>query len=226
MLLIAHLAAALYAPIQDCDEVFNFWEPTHYLNHGYGLQTWEMSPVYAIRSWLYISLHALPIKLFSLISFHTASSKTKEFYALRVLFAITAASCETHLYTKIARCMNKRIAVIYALITATSAGSFIASTSYLPSSFAMYTVSLAMAAFLDHRDGWGTAQGLIWLAIGSVIGWPFVALLSLPFLFEEVILGLIGGGVRTLRLLRYTCLSAGTILVSRTEKTLDQSSEI
>lgn len=55
----ANILAALYAPIQDCDETFNYWEPTHYLSHGYGLQTWEYSPDYAIRSWLYIAFHAL-----------------------------------------------------------------------------------------------------------------------------------------------------------------------
>ena len=56
--LVANLIAAAYAPIQDCDETFNYWEPTHYLSHGYGLQTWEYSPDYAIRSWLYVALHA------------------------------------------------------------------------------------------------------------------------------------------------------------------------
>ena len=55
----ANLLAALYAPIQDCDETFNYWEPTHFVSHGYGLETWEYSPDYAIRSWLYIGLHAI-----------------------------------------------------------------------------------------------------------------------------------------------------------------------
>jgi hypothetical protein len=45
--------------------VFNYWEPTHYLSHGYGLQTWEYSPAYAIRSWAYIVLHALFSRVFS-----------------------------------------------------------------------------------------------------------------------------------------------------------------
>ncbi|KAK5015443.1 mannosyltransferase, partial [Cryomyces antarcticus] len=44
--LAAHTLAALYSPIQDCDEVYNYWEPTHYLNHDYGMQTWEYSPDY------------------------------------------------------------------------------------------------------------------------------------------------------------------------------------
>lgn len=57
--LVANLVAAAYAPIQDCDETFNYWEPTHYLSHGYGLQTWEYSPDFAIRSWLYVGFHAI-----------------------------------------------------------------------------------------------------------------------------------------------------------------------
>ena len=28
-------------PIADCDETFNYWEPTHYLMYGKGFQTWE-----------------------------------------------------------------------------------------------------------------------------------------------------------------------------------------
>ena len=55
-----NLVSAAFAPIQDCDETFNYWEPTHYLSHGYGLQTWEYSPTYAIRSWLYVVFHAIP----------------------------------------------------------------------------------------------------------------------------------------------------------------------
>ncbi|CAH1756269.1 10413_t:CDS:10 [Entrophospora sp. SA101] len=48
-LVIARLTAALYSNVSDCDEVYNYWEPTHYLQYGYGMQTWEYSPTYAIR---------------------------------------------------------------------------------------------------------------------------------------------------------------------------------
>ena len=27
--------------IHDCDEVFNYWEPLHYLLYKFGFQTWE-----------------------------------------------------------------------------------------------------------------------------------------------------------------------------------------
>lgn len=42
-------------------KVYNFWEPMHYLDRGYGFQTWEVSPQYAIRSWAFIVLHWWPV---------------------------------------------------------------------------------------------------------------------------------------------------------------------
>jgi hypothetical protein len=45
------------------ETVFNFWEPLHYLDRGYGFQTWETSPLYAIRSYAYVLLHWLPVRI-------------------------------------------------------------------------------------------------------------------------------------------------------------------
>jgi hypothetical protein len=57
-LFAAHVFAAFWCPILDCDEVFNYWEPLHNLIHGSGLQTWEYAPTYALRSYLYLLLHS------------------------------------------------------------------------------------------------------------------------------------------------------------------------
>ncbi|KAJ3108166.1 mannosyltransferase [Phlyctochytrium planicorne] len=56
--MFVRLVAAALSHISDCDEVFNYWEPAHFLQYGYGLQTWEYSPKYAIRSWAYVEAHA------------------------------------------------------------------------------------------------------------------------------------------------------------------------
>ncbi|KKY17749.1 putative alpha-mannosyltransferase [Phaeomoniella chlamydospora] len=129
---LSHVVAALYAPIQDCDETFNYWEPTHYLTHGYGLQTWEYSPEYGIRSWLYVLLHAVPQKLASFAVKH----KTAEFYLIRITLALVCAASEAKLVSVISRTLNPRIAILYLLVTFTP-GMFYASVAYLPSSFAM-----------------------------------------------------------------------------------------
>ncbi|TKA74084.1 hypothetical protein B0A55_05225 [Friedmanniomyces simplex] len=184
ILFASHIIAAFYSPIQDCDEVFNYWEPTHYLTHGYGFQTWEYSPEYAIRSWTYTGIHALvtlPAKLFG-------ASKTTEFYGLRIFLGFVCALCETRLFSKISATLNPRIAITFLAILATSPGMFHASVAYLPSSFAMYFSVLGMAAFMDWRGGLRTAQGIWMFGIGACLGWPFAAAMVAPFLLEEIFL--------------------------------------
>lgn len=199
--LLVNTLAAIYSPIQDCDEVFNFWEPTHYLNHGYGFETWEYSPEFAIRTWLYPGLHAIVIFFGRLGAF--MASKSFQFYFLRFALGLLCAGCETRLYTQICRTLHARIGLYFALITITSPGMFHASVAFLPSSFTMYTTMLAMASFLDWRGGPNTAQGIFWFGFGSVLAWPFAGALIAPFMLEEFIVVIYAGewqdlGIRTL----------------------------
>lgn len=191
ILLISHTVAVFFSPIQDCDEVFNFWEPTHYLNHEYGFQTWEYSPVYAIRSWAYTGLHAAFAAGFSKVvpGMELEQGHKAQFYVVRGFLALACTACEMRLFNKINQLLNPRVAIIYLIITATSPGFFHASISYLPSSFAMYFVMLSMAAFMDWRGGLRTAQGIFCMAIGACFGWPFAGAMIIPFLVEEALLG-------------------------------------
>ncbi|KAF2402628.1 hypothetical protein EJ06DRAFT_547880 [Trichodelitschia bisporula] len=205
--LTANLIAASLAPIQDCDEVFNYWEPSHYLNHGYGLQTWEYSPVYGIRSWAYAGMHSAVIAIGRLLPFVT--SKHAEFYFLRAILGLFCALCESQLYSAVAQRINARVAILFLIVMTTSTGTFHAAAAYLPSSFAMYTGMLGCAAFLKKR----TAQGVFWFAAGAILGWPFAGALVLPFVAEELLLAytsgqylgtlkrLLDGGFRALALL-------------------------
>ena len=194
--LLSHFLAAAYAPIQDCDEVFNYWEPLHYLNHGYGFQTWEYSPVYAIRSWFYIVIHAIPARL----AFQIHRSKIVEFYALRFVLAFICAATETRLYAVISRSLHPRVGITYLMIIAFAPGVFSASVALLPSSFAMYASSLGLAAFMDWRGGPRTAAGIMWFGIGAIVGWPFSGVLIAPFLAEEVLMSVVvGQGFKTFR---------------------------
>ncbi|KAI9931947.1 hypothetical protein AWENTII_010251 [Aspergillus wentii] len=189
--LISNGISAFLAPIQDCDEVFNFWEPTHYLNHGYGLETWEYSPVYSIRSWLYVSLHAAVGKFGSF----PFQSKTSEFYVIRFFLALVCAACQTRLYSAICRTLSPRIGLLFLMAVAFSPGMFHASTSFLPSSFTMHTSMLGLTAFLDWRGSQKTAQGIMWFGLGAIVGWPFAGALIIPLLLEEVIIGFISGSM-------------------------------
>ena len=59
ILVIARSLSVMCAPIMDCDETFNYWEPLHYLLFGRGFQTWEYSPVFALRTYAYVAIHAV-----------------------------------------------------------------------------------------------------------------------------------------------------------------------
>lgn len=158
------------------------------MNHGYGLETWEYSPEFSIRSWAYISIHALPAKIIGLFS----QSKTSEFYGLRVVLAFLCAATETRLYSAISRALNPRVGIIYLLIVAFSPGFFYASAAFLPSSFAMYTSALGLTSFMDWHGGSKTASGIMWFGIGALLGWPFAGALILPFVMEEWLIAVVG----------------------------------
>ncbi|KAH7031573.1 Alg9-like mannosyltransferase [Microdochium trichocladiopsis] len=180
----AALLSALFAPIQDCDETFNYWEPTHYISHGYGLQTWEYSPEFSIRSWTYVLFHAI-IGNFRRLLPH--STKVGEFYFVRYVLAFICAICQVWFFRVISFTLNPRIGLFFLLATVLSPGNFHASAAYLPSSFAMYASLLGASAFMNWRGGLRTTQGILWFAAGGIFGWPFAAALCFPFLAEEAL---------------------------------------
>ena len=111
--------------------------------------------------------------------------KVVEFYALRVLLGLVCAATETRLYSALCKNLNPRIGVFYLIMIIASPGIFYASVAFLPSSFAMYTSTLGLAAFLDWRGGLKTAEGIMWFGIGALLGWPFAGVLIVPFVVEE-----------------------------------------
>ncbi|KAL7627339.1 mannosyltransferase [Parahypoxylon ruwenzoriense] len=186
--LIANAISASFAPIQDCDETFNYWEPTHYLSHGYGLQTWEYSPDYGIRSWFYIGLHAIVGNIRRLLP---RSTKVAEFYFVRYALAFICSLCQVLFFRVISFTLNPRIGLFFLMATVMSPGNFHSSTAYLPSSFAMYMSLLGAAAFMNWRGGLRTSWGIWWFAVGGILGWPFASALCAPFLAEETIFALL-----------------------------------
>lgn len=73
-LIACRIISALVQPISDCDEVFNYWEPTHLLLHHAdspastsSFQTWEYAPQFALRSYFYVIIHAAIAKFWMLV---------------------------------------------------------------------------------------------------------------------------------------------------------------
>ncbi|CEL56132.1 alpha-1,2-mannosyltransferase [Rhizoctonia solani AG-1 IB] len=186
MLVLIRVCAATWSNIQDCDEVFNFWEPLHYLDQGHGFQTWETSPTYALRSWAYVLLHLFPAKFpIWLASF----DKRHTFFALRMVFAFVTSFCEARLFTTVVEHVNDRVGRYMLFMLMFNAGMWNASTAFLPSTFAMYAVTAAASfAFAPpsssrvHR----TFAATLLFAAGAIVGWPFSLLLAVPFVVEEL----------------------------------------
>ncbi|KAL8597468.1 hypothetical protein ACOMHN_047695 [Nucella lapillus] len=173
LLTSARLCAALWSILTDCDEVFNYWEPAHYLLYGHGFQTWEYSPVYAIRSYAYVLLHVLPLKIFQTL---VTDNKILVFYLMRCVLAVICAACEVYLYRSLKQYVGSNIARLSLWLELLSTGLFIASTAFLPSSFAMYLTMVATAAWVagDNRIA------ILAVAASAIIGWPFAAALGVP----------------------------------------------
>ncbi|KAI9202641.1 Alg9-like mannosyltransferase family-domain-containing protein [Polychytrium aggregatum] len=167
----------------DCDEVFNYWEPTHYLQYGWGLQTWEYSPVYAIRSWSYVQMHAWAGMI---LETFVTSNKLQIFILIRSLLGAACAYSEASLYSSVADHLSPEIGWYLLLILLASTGMFISSTAFLPSSFAMYLATLAFARSFHRPSRTRTLSVLLILATGTIFGWPFCGALALPFLVEDV----------------------------------------
>ena len=182
LLLPLRLLSALLTPIQDCDEAYNYWEPTHFLLHGHGMQTWEYSPTYALRSYLYLALHVLAIKAGEWTgAVHLlGGGKVGEFYFLRAVLACVSALCEAWLVHAIASRMRRSIAVTTAALLALTAGMFHASIAYLPSTFCMYGVMLVYASWMRSEY----AVAVFFTGVSALIGWPFAGLLSLPLALD------------------------------------------
>uniref|UniRef100_T1JLB9 Mannosyltransferase n=1 Tax=Strigamia maritima TaxID=126957 RepID=T1JLB9_STRMM len=181
-LLSARLCAAVWNNISDCDETYNYWEPTHFLLYGSGFQTWEYSPVYAIRSYAYLLLHAFPGWLYSNL---LQANKVLVFYFIRCLLGFICAVCEVYFYKAVCHRFGAHVGRMTLIFLLFSAGMFISSTAFLPSSFAMYCTLLTIGTWCYQKYSVRvTSLTITCVATSTFIGWPFTAVLGLPIAID------------------------------------------
>ncbi|PAA47164.1 hypothetical protein BOX15_Mlig014585g3, partial [Macrostomum lignano] len=187
--LTVRISSALWNIIHDCDETYNYWEPLHHLLHGSGFQTWEYSPQYALRSYLYLWLYTPPAILISWLG----GSKVTQFYAIRFWMAVWTATAETVAFGAVKQRLDKNKSLskslsVYSLafvaFSATSAGLFVSGTAFLPSSFAMQLAYACLAAWLTDRY----ALAVACIAAMAIVGWPFAAAIGLPLAVDLIAL--------------------------------------
>ncbi|KAG9351484.1 hypothetical protein JZ751_022734 [Albula glossodonta] len=180
-LVSARFCAALLSNISDCDETYNYWEPTHYILYGKGMQTWEYSPAYAIRSYAYLWLHALPACFHAKI---LQTNKVLVFYFLRCVLAFTCCVCELYFYKAVCKKFGLHVGRLMLAFLVLSAGMFCSSAAFLPSTFCMYSTVVAMTGWFQDMP----SLAVLGVAAGAIVGWPFSVLLGVPIAFDLLLL--------------------------------------
>jgi len=192
--------SAFYNGIWDCDESMNYFEPLHQVLFGYGLQTWEYSPLYALRSYYYICAHAIGLLLPFTLDFAGLVPMTKIslYYGVRWFIGILTAASNTYLHWAVEQRYQTDTAQVLQLFLVISPGMFISSTAFLPSTFAMLCYTVMIAAWMSGH----LVIAFYCVACAAIIGWPFSLLVGLPFaiyvLMHRGLLFSIGHGILSL----------------------------
>ena len=173
------LCAALTTSISDCDETFNYWEPTHFLLFGKGHQTWEYDPKFALRSYLYLIIHGLPGYLLILVS---NLNRVSIFYFIKSILALLCSLSEIYFYKGVSRVAGANVGQLALLFSTFSAGMFISSTAFLPSSTSMLILMLSHGAWFRRSYRFA----IFTTALSTFLSWPFAALLGLPIALDIV----------------------------------------
>jgi alpha-1,2-mannosyltransferase len=186
-------------PIMDCDEVYNYWEPLHFLSYGHGLQTWEYAPMFALRTYAY--LH--PLEWFSrlfvspiapylapyLVDYDVTTPKLAIFLVLRSSLATLSAISELFLIFTLsedvpfAESLTRQtmvpVSVSYAmaLMMLTSTGMTHAASALLPSSSIMIVWMVCAACYVRNKIRLFCALAVI---ATLCFGWPFGVISFIP----------------------------------------------
>lgn len=170
----ANLIASSLSHIDDTDETYGYYEPLHYLLHGIGMQTWEYSPSYAIRTYAFLTPFWLLGSAIKLLD----SSKVNMFYGIRTALGIFTALSESYFLVAIYEFYGKNIGDLTLVFTLFSSGILYCSTALLPSAVIMSLVMIATASWMRGRY-------LTTILIGCISvlwsGWPFIGIIYVPF---------------------------------------------
>lgn len=157
----------------DTDETYGYWEPLHFILHGVGMQTWEYSPLFAIRTYAFV----LPLVPFAHVGDIIGISKINYFFFCKLLLGLLFTMSSKQFYGSVRDKMGCRMANYTFLFLLSSPGIFFCSTALLPSAVCASLVMLSFASWLRGYNIWGIFYGCV-AVIWS--GWPFVAVVFVP----------------------------------------------
>ena len=209
-----YLIASQINHIDDCDEVFGYYEPLHYLmsDEGVGLQTWEYAPSYAIRTYAFI----YPFYVLVLPLYRMGFSKLFIFQFVRSAICLLAAYSQTLFIQAMQDHIDRDVAHRTLFLILFSPGCFYCSTSYLPSAIGSSLVILSSAHWMSNHY-------LASILFGSIAvlctGWPFIGLLLAP-IGVSMIYRTISINSNSLAMVSYNCsklMLSGLFIVALVE---------
>lgn len=189
-------------PIMDCDEVYNYWEPLHFLIYGSGFQTWEYAPQFALRTYVYIYplqwiswivSPVAPLVAPLLVDHQVSTDKLATFVVLRSTLAALSACCELQFITALSEdvpfaesldrqtLVPKSVSYSVALLLLTSAGMAHAAGAYLPSSSVMILWMLCTSFYIRLQVRLFCAVAVL---ATLCLGWPFGVVVFVPMGFD------------------------------------------
>jgi alpha-1,2-mannosyltransferase len=193
------MACANRMPIMDCDEVYNYWEPLHYLLYTSGMQTWEYAPQYALRTYAYLVPMSLLSQVFEglytllspqargyLLSFlvplslvgDIISAKLWTFFLLRASLAGITACLEMAFCLSLCHWWtSEAVALATGLLLVTSTGMAHAAGAFLPSTTIMAFWLLCACAYLRNYTRIFIGGAVV---ATLAIGWPFGVVVFVP----------------------------------------------
>jgi len=182
LILSIRIGSAVWSGVSDCDETYNYWEPTHHLIFGHGLQTWEYDPQFALRSYLYLWIYAFPGYIYSKI---ISTNPVQIFYSTRLILALVCATSETYFYLGVVEEFGVNVGRITYALLCSSAGIFMCSTAFLPSTTCMYLTFVAYGAwfFKNYR------LAIFASALSTLLSWPFTCILAAPIALDILVHG-------------------------------------
>ena len=206
------ISLANKAPITDCDEVYNYWEPLHFLMHGYGMQTWEYAPTFALRTYAYILpmsfisrayeaiLSMCPIWILAILS-HAFSptsvaastatvmaGKPLQFHLLRATIAFLTSVTELRLVNA----LPSNLAISTWVILLSSTGMFHTSPAFLPSTTVMLCFMHSIVEQLNNigngnGNGKNISNGKGVSNMHRAIGWGLISCLMTGWPFCAIL---------------------------------------
>ena len=188
------LAALRFPVITDCDEVYNYWEPLHFLLFEKGQQTWEYASQFQLRTYAYLvplqwmaekvlRPYVVPLLLRRYFDKDVVvpNEKMALFLSMRLCLALLTAYAELRwlyaLSKTIRTSTTKTVVGGTALVLVTCSGLHHASAAYLPSATWMAVWCYAASCFLQQQHG---RFVLVSVTATLATGWPFGAVSVVP----------------------------------------------